>query len=164
MKVEPLCITPKLPCWTLPVLPAVSLWKFTGHSRTGFVMLVFCHLQKTVPPPPSQPCVMNTEALPLFPWALSPCCYTECVLLTKPVMDVGLPLCLCPPDKEASACAAAEDTQRQTCKHTLTHSPNTHTHRRPEDPAHNDLQIFVVTPTARSHQLTYGTDRTFMFL
>lgn len=69
---------------------------------------------------------MNEEALPLFPCPLSPCCYTESVLLTEAVMDVGLPLRLCLPDKE----------------HT-----HTHTHSVPEDPAHNDLQIFALTST-----------------
>lgn len=66
-------------------------------------MPVFCgliqspkHLQKRVP----QPQVMNKAALPLVPWALFLGCYTECVLLAKPVMDVGLPLSLCLPDKE----------------------------------------------------------------
>lgn len=54
------------------------------------------HLQKSSP----RPAVMNKGALPLVPWALFPGCYTECVLLAKPVMDVGLPLSLCPPDKE----------------------------------------------------------------
>lgn len=54
------------------------------------------HLQKSGP----RPAVMNKGALPPVPWALFPGCYTECVLLAKPVMDVGLPLSLCPPDKE----------------------------------------------------------------
>lgn len=54
------------------------------------------HLQRIVP----QPCLKNREALPLFPWALFPCCSTECVFLAKPVMGVRLPLCLCLLDKE----------------------------------------------------------------
>lgn len=53
-------------------------------------------LQKSVP----QPQVMNKAALPLAPRALFLGCYTECVLLAEPVMDVGLPLSLCLPDKE----------------------------------------------------------------
>lgn len=43
---------------------------------------------------------MNKAALPLVAWPLFLGCYAECVLLAKPVMDVGLPLSLCLPDKE----------------------------------------------------------------
>lgn len=67
-------------------------------------MPVFCCLIQSSETPtkerPPRPAVMNKGALPLVPWALFPGCYTECVLLAKPVMDVGLPLSLCPPDKE----------------------------------------------------------------
>ncbi len=106
-------------CGGLLVTPelALSCWS----SAASFSPLK--HLQKSVP----QPCVMNKEALPLFPWVLFPCCYTECVLLTKPVMDVGLPLSLCLPDKEGiSLHCNRGHTHRQTCKHTLMHSPNIH--------------------------------------
>lgn len=42
-----------------------------------------------------QPQIMNKAALPLVPRPLFLGCYKECVLLAKPVMDVGLPLSLC---------------------------------------------------------------------
>lgn len=144
-------------CGGLLVTPelALSCWS----SAASFSPLK--HLQKSVP----QPCVMNKEALPLFPWVLFPCCYTECVLLTKPVMDVGLPLSLCLPDKEGISLHCNRG-HTHTGKHANTHSctPQTYTHRHPEDPAYNDLQIFVLTPTPQTHQHQYGTDRTFMFI
>lgn len=107
-------------CGALLAAPelALSCWS----SAASFSPLK--HLQKSVP----QPCVMNKEALPLFPWVLFPCCYTECVLLTKSVMDVGLPLCLCLPDKEGCT-----HTHTHRGKHANTHSctPQTYTHRHP---------------------------------
>lgn len=103
----------------VPSVVLSSLWIFTGGSRIGFVMLVLCCLIQSVP----RPCVMNKEALPLFPRVLFPGCYTECVLLTKPVMDVGLPSACVFLTKRASACTATH-THRQTRKHT--HSPNIH--------------------------------------
>lgn len=48
--------------------------------------------------PPAWP--MNKAALPPFPCSLFPACYTECVLLAELVIDVGLPLSLCAPDKD----------------------------------------------------------------
>lgn len=81
----------------------ISLGRFTGQSRIGFVMLVFCGLIQSPETPTKerpQPQIMNKAALPLVPWPLFLGCYTECVLLAKPVMDVGLPLRLCLLDKE----------------------------------------------------------------
>lgn len=73
--------------------------------------------------PPTRP--MNKAALPPFPRPLFPACYTECVLLAEPVMDVGLPLSLCPPDKDTHTHADTHRGKRAntTCalaKHTPT--------------------------------------------
>lgn len=93
-----------------------SRWKFTGRSRIGFVMPVFCCLIQspwnTYKGASPRLGVMNKQALPLFPWVLFPGCYTECVLLAKPVMDVGLPLSLCLPDKEGISLHWHTHTQR----------------------------------------------------
>lgn len=97
-------------CGGLLVTPelALSCWSSAASfSRPK-------HLQRSVP----HPCVMNKEALPLFPWVLFPCCYTECVLLSKPVMDVGLPLCLCLPDKEGIGLHCNTHTQANMQTHT----------------------------------------------
>lgn len=92
------------------------------------------HLQKSVP----QPGVMNKEALPLFPQPLFPCCYTECVLLTKPVMDVGLPLRLCLPDKEGISLHC----NKYTHTHTLTEKEaNRQTHTLPKHTPTFTLEI-----------------------
>lgn len=79
-------------CGGLVVTPELAL--SCRSSAASFSPLE--HLQKSVP----QLWVMNKEALPPFPRALFSGCYTECVLLAKPVMDVRLPLRLCLPDKE----------------------------------------------------------------
>lgn len=66
-------------------------------------MLLFCGLIQSPQTPTKerpQPQMMNRAALPLGPPPLFLGCYKECVLLAKPVMDVGLPLSLCLPDKE----------------------------------------------------------------
>lgn len=122
--------------------PSLPTWRFSGHSRIGFVMLLFCCLIQSPETPTKEPRVMNKEALPLFPWSLFLGCYTECLLLTKPVMDVRLPLSLCLGDKEGLSLY----WHSHRGKHANTHlcTPQTYTHHHPQNPAYNHLQISVL--------------------
>ena len=121
--------------WTLrEAFSVVSLWFPVLFSALCGALLVapelalscWCSAASFRASP--RPCVMNKEALPLFPRVLFPGCYAECVLLTKPVMDVGLPSACVFLTKRASACTT---THTHTGKHTNTHTPQTYTQRHP---------------------------------
>lgn len=122
--VKLLCWKPTVHQFTVFFQQFLSLhWNFTGHSKVALPcwssaasFFPLKHLQKNIP----QHCLMNKEALPLFPWVLFPCCYTECVLLTKPVMVVRLP-CL-----PVSLWQRRHQPALQHRTHTLMHSSNRH--------------------------------------